>query len=598
MDLVERSQYKTSKNELGLSVNNIERRLLNISHNELDEDMIIKVAMLEAADTGELESSGKKKLHQQNESKRNASNFFYEENSEFSEKKSNSKLKWEERENQLVPKYVGEQEAEPRRRKRKTDSNCNSIGQMGSSSNRVFEKRRSSSKSEVETARFNKVEGLTSSRNLDRDSKALSSRREMERFRNKSDFTPEQAHKTAEPPLYSSNTPLLNTFSTIKPTDQFDFINNSSTKNQKGMLTQLEKQIKSYHLEDTFEFTELESKNQSVHARKCFPGTLTQTSYETNKNLKASLHKDTQSTNVGLKSMKTMTSQEGHGDRSKERAINLKIEDHLKNQSRQSKRSLKNSMDMTGHSRKKSKSKDCMTKRVTENISKIIESINKSVMGGEATKEEQAILDALAGLHVFEFKNACVLGLDLRDLGDVFKATEGTLLNSVYFKQLVNNIGILRIRNSSITGKFINAVSHSNIILLSINQCGLTSLTHISHLSNLKLLNASDNHLKNMSGIQKCSNLTELYANNNQLASLHELKGLQGLKVLSVCYNIISDVSEFQYLRRNTQLGYLKVLGNPICYMKEYHSTIFNILPKLKRIDYFDIEVDVFNPDL
>ena len=61
MNLVEVSEYRRLKNELGLTVDSIEKRLLNISRCELTEDLLISAVMKEASDTGGHESTGKKK---------------------------------------------------------------------------------------------------------------------------------------------------------------------------------------------------------------------------------------------------------------------------------------------------------------------------------------------------------------------------------------------------------------------------------------------------------------------------------------------------------------------------------------------------------
>lgn len=134
-------------------------------------------------------------------------------------------------------------------------------------------------------------------------------------------------------------------------------------------------------------------------------------------------------------------------------------------------------------------------------------------------------------------------------------------------------------------------VTHSNIILLSLNHCNLTSLSFLKGLDSLKLLNVSDNQLKNLTGVQRCLNLAELYANNNQLISLADLRTLKSLKVLSVAHNVIADVAEFQSLRKCQSLSIIRLVGNPICIARDHASAVTSALPRARLVENIDVEV-------
>lgn len=474
--------------------------------------------------------------------------------------------------------------------KKKKKSDTNSAGHTGSSSNRFFEKRRSSSKSDVETARFNRIEGLTSSRNLENKSKVFASAK----VKNSKtvDNRLHEEHGKADSEVYFQTGPLLNTFSTIKPLDQFEILNSSTSKQQKNLLKQLEKHVRyptcmvaqqGANRQDSFEFTKIESRNVSSNPTIAF---------EPANKSGASLEGKKQSENVNGSNVqelfnsnntKTMMSNGDHGH---------KLDEERKPGYKKSKKNLKSNSQDGGYSlRKESKSRELITKKVIDNITKILESINKSTAKQTPTKEEKSILESINSLHVFEFKNACVLGLDLKDCQDIHKLADSSLLGSVYFKQLVHNIGILRVRNCTVNFKFISQVTHSNIILLSLNQCSLTSLSFLKGLDSLKLLNVSDNQLKSLCSVQKCANLSEIYANNNQLTSLADLRSLRSLKILSIAHNSIVDVAELTSLRK-TSLSFVKLHGNPFCLARDYITAIQALLPKVKVVD-FDTEVAV-----
>lgn len=365
--------------------------------------------------------------------------------------------------------------------------------------NILFDNRRSSSKSDIETARFNKVDGLTSSRYYDNNSN----------IKHVQNITLDKKNNVQND---SNNNNLINTFSTIKNNDNaYDNHNNSSSKyNNHNILIQLNNNnTNSSH--ESFEFTKCNNINM-------------------------------------IDSSKENKVPEGNG-------MHLNREEVS----------------------------------IIDTIKDIIQSLNNNI--DSYSQEDRFILECINSLHVFEFNNACVIGLDIKDHKNTNGISESVLLGSSAFIKLLSYIGILRVKNSSINHTYLNKMTHANLILLSINMCSLTSLAPVHNIQSLKLLNISDNHIGSLAGVEQCTHLSELYANNNRISSLQELKNIKHLKILSVAYNTISDVSEFQYLRRHLHLSYVRIIGNPLCVNRQYSSLILNILPKIVSIDNFYIDV-------
>ena len=597
LNLIGKQEYRKSKREIGLTVENVEKRLLNISRSELTEDLLIAAVMREELEDdsnkkGRSDSSRLLRVEVENRNN-NRDQLYYEDPSEniVVGKQENLNTSDDNTSQHNIVENLTRRKLNNMKIKNSENS---STGQGGSSSNRYFERRRSSSKSDIETARFNKVDGVASSRNY--CNQALDQHKKSKVLKTV-DFreTVEDLHirELNDQPNHVPNaSPLLNTFSTIRVTEQFECVNNNTSKQQtqSNLLKQLDRKCQISTGVESFEFTHgLESKNMSVSPN--LPDFLKNNNSQewmTQHGQALRLLKDSLTT----KDFKTI---QKSGDYVR---IFSQTEEDNKATSRQSKRSLKNSIGegvISSQKRTSSKSREALARRVIDNITNILENINRSLCRPDMLKEEKGVLEAINSLHVFEFKNACVLGLDLKSLGDLYKTSDGCLVPSTQFKQLVNNVGILRIHSCIITSRFLTYLTHPNTILLTLTRCNLTSLSILSCMKSLKLLNVSDNLLKSLEGIQNHTSLTELYANNNQLTSLQELKTLKTLKILSLAFNVLTDISELQYLRRNINLANLRLFGNPVCVAKDYSTTINLVLEKVRQIDFFDAEVNDCN---
>lgn len=783
--LVGAKEYRSSKSEVGLSLASIEKRILNISRNELTEDLLIGAVMQNNSQSPkyqEKELLGKESPHKDarlrtsssesskhrgdwEDSKRQVSTLYYEDNSGSSQKLLDGQA--ELRRRLRIEESPSNEGPLGGRAVQRTEHN-GLVTNNGSSSNRYFEKPRSSSKSDVETARFNKVDGLMSSRNYENSSRPMSSRRArripklneqkpnfpgmyvgtsseiidkdgVHRSLLEQNLNSENIHKhlgdlvnrkasrlvdhsskhtleakqnlhqskshAFEPtaPKCRSSSPkenlhhqtirstsgaqlgLLGTFSTIRPTELLDQGNTSTNKQQQYLLRELggsqhihdhhtvsgnrlAKDVDYLHLHQTggpesFEFTQVESRNTSLnkpsttsqllpnhprtkdrfskvvqvdpssqndslegkshrsqriayemapvdnkssmidHEARQYQPSLGEHEGQTHHSSKVpSLSKDSQDKVASTSALRRGTPPAGwthKTDRPQGNIVGQKktyltqenkplrngdsVEEVSKIPSRHNSKKSVRSHESGGTSRV-SKSKE-RTKKVIQVITSLLESLNRPYEQNQANVHEKLLLEALNSLHIFEFKNVCVLGLDVKNCGDLNSISEGKLLNSYSFRELILQIGILRVLNTPLTPKLLQTISHPNIIVLSLNKCGLTSLGCLSSFDNLNLLNVNDNSIKSLAGLSKCGSLNELYANNNQISSLQDIKHLKQLRILSLAHNLVTDPSEFQYLRRaGTAIQMIRVIHNPVCVAPGFQASLGNILPKTKVI--------------
>lgn len=82
----------------------------------------------------------------------------------------------------------------------------------------------------------------------------------------------------------------------------------------------------------------------------------------------------------------------------------------------------------------------------------------------------------------------------------------------------------------------------------------ITSLEGIEHLSNLKTLDIAHNQVSDLSPLVPLSQLEELYANNNLITSIFSIRYLTELKTLSLSANTIADVQPLSNLNKLTDL--------------------------------------------
>ncbi|XP_031205277.1 leucine-rich repeat and IQ domain-containing protein 1 isoform X3 [Mastomys coucha] len=93
----------------------------------------------------------------------------------------------------------------------------------------------------------------------------------------------------------------------------------------------------------------------------------------------------------------------------------------------------------------------------------------------------------------------------------------------------------------------------SNLQLLSLRRCGLTSLQGLSHCTNLKYIDAQENHIETIS-CENLENLSVVLLNKNLLTSIHGFDGCTNLQSLELSYNKITRISGLESLKYLQQL--------------------------------------------
>ncbi|KAF7813512.1 Serine/threonine-protein kinase 11-interacting protein isoform B [Senna tora] len=118
----------------------------------------------------------------------------------------------------------------------------------------------------------------------------------------------------------------------------------------------------------------------------------------------------------------------------------------------------------------------------------------------------------------------------------------------------------------------------------------LTVITRLNALSRVTQ-NARMQWKQNVSG-----HIVKLVLRNNALTTLHGIENLKSLEGLDVSYNIISNLSELEFL---TDLVYLRSLwleGNPLCCARWYRAQVFSffIYPEKLKLDDKEISTREF----
>ncbi|XP_006514319.1 leucine-rich repeat and IQ domain-containing protein 1 isoform X3 [Mus musculus] len=88
----------------------------------------------------------------------------------------------------------------------------------------------------------------------------------------------------------------------------------------------------------------------------------------------------------------------------------------------------------------------------------------------------------------------------------------------------------------------------SNLQILSLRRCGLTSLQGLSHCTRLKYIDAQENHIEAIS-CENLENLSVVLLNNNLLTSIHGFDGCTNLQSLELSHNKITRISGLESLK-------------------------------------------------
>ena len=139
---------------------------------------------------------------------------------------------------------------------------------------------------------------------------------------------------------------------------------------------------------------------------------------------------------------------------------------------------------------------------------------------------------------------------------------EGTL---TFIGDHFPNLRKLRLNNSVIQSIRDIGCSFVHLRFLSLARCGITSLCGITTLS---------------------STIEELYLAFNNITDVSDLVGMDSLKVLDLEDNLISDLSNIEFLTCCTNLKSLTLAGNPCVEDPEaYRKQVAKLVPKLMYLD-------------
>uniref|UniRef100_A0A8C2MHU9 Leucine-rich repeat and IQ domain-containing protein 1 n=1 Tax=Cricetulus griseus TaxID=10029 RepID=A0A8C2MHU9_CRIGR len=93
----------------------------------------------------------------------------------------------------------------------------------------------------------------------------------------------------------------------------------------------------------------------------------------------------------------------------------------------------------------------------------------------------------------------------------------------------------------------------TNLQLLSLQRCGLTSLHGLNHCKNLKYIDAQENQIESVN-CENLENLCVVLLNKNLLTSIHGLDGCTNIQILEVSHNKITRISGLESLKCLQQL--------------------------------------------
>ena len=99
------------------------------------------------------------------------------------------------------------------------------------------------------------------------------------------------------------------------------------------------------------------------------------------------------------------------------------------------------------------------------------------------------------------------------------------------------------------------------VMMLDLQDKGLTSVEGLEKLTQLTSLHLSNNHLTDVKGLEKLTQLTKLHLSNNHLTELP--KGLENLTQLKSLYLLSNQLTDVKGLEKLTQLKGLFLIHNP-----------------------------------
>lgn len=120
----------------------------------------------------------------------------------------------------------------------------------------------------------------------------------------------------------------------------------------------------------------------------------------------------------------------------------------------------------------------------------------------------------------------------------------------------------LTVNGSTVSTEVLKAIgSLTELSSLSLNECGISSITPLAGLTGLTSLDLSSNAIRDISALSELTNLKQLNLHSNALISLTGLEKLSALKQLDVSFNSIVSIAP---LAAMTSLEELNVSSNAL----------------------------------
>lgn len=141
----------------------------------------------------------------------------------------------------------------------------------------------------------------------------------------------------------------------------------------------------------------------------------------------------------------------------------------------------------------------------------------------------------------------------------------------------------LSITGTSVSPEVLTTVgSITTLTELTLDNCGITSISQLESLSGLTKLNLSNNTVRNIDVLSSKNKLQELNLSHNALVDLNALKDLQALTNLDVSFNALTSLSVITEL---SSLSYLNAANNSI--------TDLGAINNLTALKYLSLEFNV-----
>ena len=120
------------------------------------------------------------------------------------------------------------------------------------------------------------------------------------------------------------------------------------------------------------------------------------------------------------------------------------------------------------------------------------------------------------------------------------------------------------------------------LVLLKLNNSNINSFNDIgTHFNNIECLQMKQCHLKSISGIICLPKLQILDIEDNEVSDLLDIDMCTKLNKINLNKNNISDIDNLTFLASMSNLEYLDIRNNPICYNNEV-----NIESKLNEVSF------------